>query len=233
MRNRAMKIGVLCGWITALMTLGIDLPGRQTENVVYVITVTLTILQRTTPGPNTKRMANIWYAQGVHDTLKRVQPDRDGAESPSPAAEPGKVIKIHRNGRTALMGSALLMSIAVALIVIAAASARPSGNGRLFDAPMPSQVILRDSTVQMLHGPPVTAATRSASAKTMEDAADPRSRKAQASPHRLGLIPASVRIPAIAVKAAIPHLGTPMHSRAPTSSKPGQGASRLLSVGLK
>lgn len=237
MRNRAMKVGVLWGWITSLITsLGtmvIELPGRRTEQVVYVITIMLTIIQRTMPGPNTRRMAAIWYGQGVHDTLQRVQSDGGDAESPSPAAEPGKVIRIHRSRRNALMGTAFLMSIAVALIVIAAVAAQPSGEGRLLVAPMPSQVILRDTAAQLILGQPVPAATRAASAKTMEDAAIPRS-KTQASPHRLGLIPVSVRIRrAIAVKAVGRPLAGSTRSGAPVPSKRGGGVARLLSVVVK
>lgn len=234
MRNRAVKIGVLCGLITALitslMTVVIELPGRRTEQVVYVITIMLTNVLLTTPGPSTKRLAQIWYAQGVHDTLQRVQPDGGYAEAPSPAAEPGKVIRIHhRRGRVALVGSALL-SIAVALIVIAAMAVWPSGYGRTLAAPT-SQVILRDSAVQSILGAPVPAVKRAA--QTMENAAALRSRNAQASPHRLGLIPASVRMSTSVARTTIRPLATTMHLSAPTSPKRGRLVSRLLSIGLK
>lgn len=62
---------VLC-WAGAAASIIVGWPAMEWRGFILAAAVSLLIVARTTPGPSTRRLANIMYQQGVHDTMVKL-----------------------------------------------------------------------------------------------------------------------------------------------------------------
>lgn len=117
-RRTAIMIGCIASWMAALSTVIVELPGSDTERVIRIAAVVMTIIWRTEPPQkNLRQISKLFFDAGFTEGQRAGQEP----EVSEPAEEKGKVIRLRmpRFQAMAMLLPAVAVGTMLAVIVVA------------------------------------------------------------------------------------------------------------------